>query len=305
MLFFNLVKITNMKASSKLSFADLERELCLENSPFEKLEFLSAITGGAGADVNDYLYYFQSLGFSLTIDNNGNYHYNGGYDGNQVVPTNYNMSYQGMYGGYYSFNPWVNINNSWVIYAPPVYNNSYDPWPRDANGNIIMTYTNTLTYGYGINNGTAIMGEYEIVLNGYTFKLYNVDLIYDYSIGYRQPTPNERYNCFGYAAGLDGLWFANNMSTSGDEAALNFNAFLSMFYEQCSQSEGEMIVLYEDSNMTSPYHAAIRNSNDTYDYKMGGGELKEDISYAEMRKVRGPYEFGPSRFYKLKQTFRR
>ncbi|MEN5434954.1 hypothetical protein ABE545_15060 [Sphingobacterium faecium] len=67
-----------MKASSKLSFADLERELSLENSPFEKLEFLSAFTGGAGADVNDYLYYFQSLGFSLTMDNSGNYHYNGG-----------------------------------------------------------------------------------------------------------------------------------------------------------------------------------------------------------------------------------
>lgn len=210
-----------------------------------------------------------------------------------------------MYGGYYSFNPWVNINNSWVIYAPPVYNNSYDPWPRDSNGNIIMTYTNTLTYGYGINNGTAIMGEYEIVLNGYTFKLYNVDLIYDYSIGYRQPTPNERYNCFGYAAGLDGLWFANNMSTSGDEAALNFNAFLSMFYEQCSQSEAEMIVLYENSNMTSPYHAAIRNSNDTYDYKMGGGELRKGVSYGDMRIKDGFYEFGPERFYRLKRSIPR
>ncbi|WP_312340643.1 hypothetical protein [Sphingobacterium sp.] len=289
-----------MKTSKKLSFEELERELSLENSPFEKLELLSEINGGVGGTVDDYIIYFQSLGFKMTIDNDGNYHYDRGYDGPPIIPGNYAMTYQNMYGSYFTYNPWVSLNNGgWVIYAPPVYSYSYDPWPRDSNGNIIMTYTNNMTYNYGIANGLSLMKEYNVTLNGYTFKLYEVDLIYDYSIGYRKPTPNERYNCFGYAAGLDNLWFADNMSTSGDEAVLNFDAFLGMFYEQCSESEADMIVLYEDTSMHSPYHAAVRNSNGTFSYKEGGGKLTENVSYSTFRNDE-KYSVGPERYYKLK-----
>jgi len=156
-----------MKSSKKLSFGDLEKQLSMEGSPFEKLESLSDISGG-DATVDDYIIYFQSLGFSMTMGNYGNYYFDRGYDGyfSDVTPSDYSMAYQDMYGGYFDFNPWMNVNNSWVIYAPPVYHDNFDPWPRDANGNLIMTYTGNHTYNYGVTGGLLIMGEYTMDLNG-------------------------------------------------------------------------------------------------------------------------------------------
>lgn len=232
----------------------------MEGSPFEKLESLSDISGG-----------------DATVDNYGNYYFDRGYDGyfSDVTPSDYSMAYQDMFGGYFDFNPWMKVNNSWAIYAPPVYYDNFDPWPRDANGNLIMTYTGNHTYNYGVTGGLLIMGEYTMDLNGYTFKLYNVDLVYEYSNGLRVPTPSERSNCFGYAAELDGLWFADNVSTPDDESLL-FNTYVNMFYEECTESEAELIVLYEDAEKTDPYHAAIRNSDDTYSYKPGAEGLVEN-----------------------------
>lgn len=74
-----------------------------------------------------------------------------------------------------------------------------------------------------------------------------------------------------------------------------------MFYEECTESEAELIVFYEDAAKTSPYHAAIRNSDDTYSYKPGAEGLVENQSYSEMRT--GEYsadQDGGERFFKLK-----
>ncbi|WP_286733938.1 MULTISPECIES: DUF7689 domain-containing protein [Sphingobacterium] len=271
-----------MKTDKKLSFEELEKELSLEHSPFERLELLSEINGGRGGTVDDYIVYFQSLGFKMTIDSDGNYHYNAGY-GPSIIPGNYSMSYQNMYGSYFNFNPWVNLNSGgWVIYAPPFYGYSgIDPWLKDSSGHIIAYATGYHTYNNGAGyDATLMMDEYLLTAGGYQFKLYKVDQVYDTNMGgFRVPTPKEKYNCFGYAAGLDEYWFADNHGTPEDEA-LQFNQYINMFYEECYESESSIVVFYNNSTMTSPVHAAVRNSNGQYSWKAGGFNFEENQDYS-------------------------
>lgn len=79
----------------KLTFDQLEQEMELEGNILSTPMDLSAIAGGSS--INDYISYFESLGFTFTQDANGNY-YSGSYMWLDPVTVTAHYNSSGGYG---------------------------------------------------------------------------------------------------------------------------------------------------------------------------------------------------------------
>ena len=69
-----------MKQKLKLTFDQLEKEMELEGNILSTPLDLMAVTGGSNTNssIDAYIDYFESIGFTFTQDNDGNYYYNSG-----------------------------------------------------------------------------------------------------------------------------------------------------------------------------------------------------------------------------------
>jgi len=218
----------------KLSFEQLEREMELDGNILSTPMDLSAIAGGSTID--DYIAYFQSLGFTFAQDANGNY-YSGSYMWlDPVRVTAHRRSGSGYGSGSY-VSAW-DYQAALDLWGEPGYgggggggttptspnvNGNTDPFNRDANGNIIADPSDTyfLYEGYYSKFGVKLYMK-QVTLHTISGDViaYEVVNVLDSQGNY--VTVDEKYkaNCYG-AAFADGKYWLNvdNTATQIDESA--------------------------------------------------------------------------------------
>lgn len=286
-----------MKRKTKLVFTELERELSI----IPHHQMLNILGGGSVDTIDQVVQWASDMGIPFTVngqsqytDSNGNIllspvdvyswanNQNTGHNpySTTTIPPAFphEEDIKRSYVQYFESLGYEMIQNEDGSYycASAPYQPNYDPWKRDANGNIQASRTTTEVSVYDVYGDNALLEEYELTAHdGSKITAYKVIGIKDRITGAVRPAnDNEKSNCIGYALAGGDYMFADNLATPQSEGNITRGDFASKFgYIECNKEDADVVMVYTGTGSSSYVtHAGIVNPDGTYDAKGGGSQ---------------------------------